>query len=90
MVKVIVTHEVKDFSTWKTAFDEGEGDRTNAGVRLNGLYTAHDNPNHVTISTEFPNIESVNRFLGNPNLQASMEKGGVIGKPDVLILNKVL
>ena len=45
MVKVIVTHEVKDFSTWKTAFDEGEGDRTNAGVRLNGVYSAHDNPN---------------------------------------------
>lgn len=89
MVKVILSHEVKDFSTWKKGFDEGEALRTNAGVKTHGVYTAVDNGNHVTVITEFPSAEAVNGFLANPQLAADMEKAGVVGKPDVKILNKV-
>ena len=89
MVNVILTHEVKDFASWKLAFDEGELIRTKAGVSVWGMYTAVENPNKVTIITEFPSAEAVQGFISSPGLRADMEKGGVLGEPHIQVLNKV-
>lgn len=62
MVTVILTHEVKDFSNWKKQFDLGEPLRARAGVKTTGVYTSVDNPNNVTVTTEFPGIEAVQGF----------------------------
>jgi hypothetical protein len=88
MVNVILTHEVKSFSDWKKGFDEGEPMRAQAGVKTSGVYASVDNPNLVTVIAEFPSVEVVNGFMNNPELQAGMEKAGVIGKPEVKILKK--
>lgn len=89
MVKVILTHEVKNVAEWKKGFDAGESLRAKAGVKTLGVYTSVQNPNHVTISTEFPSVEAVNGFMANPQLKADMEKAGVVGAPEVKILNKL-
>jgi quinol monooxygenase YgiN len=89
MATVILSHEVTNFSDWKKGFDEGEGMRAEAGVKTHGVYSSVENPNHVTVITEFPSTEAVQGFLANPQLKADMEKAGVIGAPDVKILNKV-
>jgi quinol monooxygenase YgiN len=89
MATVILSHEVKDFATWKTGFDKGEPLRAAAGVKTTGVFTATDNDNHVTIITEFPSAEAVQGFLSNPALQADMETAGVIGKPEIKILKAV-
>ena len=88
MVHVILSHEVKDFATWKQVFDAGETFRAGAGVKTTGVYTAVDNPNYVTVTTEFPNAEAVQQLLQNKELRAAMQEGGVIGAPDVKVLNK--
>lgn len=90
MIKVILSHEVKDFSTWKKGFDSGEPLRTEAGVTTVGVYTSVTNPNHVTVTTEFPSYEAVKGFFSNPALKSDMEKAGVISEPEVKILNKVI
>lgn len=89
MVNVLLSHEVKDFATWKTGFDSDETNRAAAGIKVHGVYTSVDNPNHVTVHTEFPSVEVVNGFLNNPELAASMEAAGVTSKPEAKILNKV-
>ena len=89
MVTVILSHDVKDFSSWKTLFEEGESLRAQAGIKVSGVYTAADNPNRATVITEFPSLEVVTAFMGNPELKSAMEKGGVIGTPTVQVLNKV-
>jgi hypothetical protein len=43
----------------------------------------------VTVIGEAPSLEAINGFMSNPELKAAMEKGGVIGMPDVKILNKI-
>ena len=35
------------------------------------------------------NTEDFKKFMSNPDLKAAMEKGGVMGKPEVKILNKI-
>ncbi len=89
MVKVIVTHEVKDFATWKKVYDDDAPNRNKSDMKVDWVYTAVDNPNKVTIIGEFPNSGAVNGFMDNPELKAAMEKGGVMGKPEIKVLNKV-
>lgn len=89
MVNVLLTHEVADFAQWKQGFDSGEEMRTQNGVKTLGVFNAVDNPNLVTVMAEFSSAEAVHGFMANPALQASMEKAGLVGRPDVKILNKV-
>ena len=89
MVTTILTHEVKNFDEWKKGFDGDEGNRTKMGVKATGVYRSHENPNVVTVITEVPSVEAIQAFMANPDLKATMERVGVIGMPEVKILNKV-
>lgn len=89
MVTTILSHEVKNYSDWKKGFDAGEAQRVQAGVKSSSAYNSVDNPNYVTVIAEFPSAEAVRGFMANPELQANLEKAGVIGKPDFKILSKM-
>ncbi|MDZ4758431.1 MAG: DUF3764 family protein [Bacteroidota bacterium] len=89
MVTVILTHEVKNFSEWKRAFDADDSNRQQAGVKINGVYNSIDNPNVVTIISEFPSAEALSGMMSNPDMKATMEAAGVIGVPEAKILNKL-
>jgi hypothetical protein len=60
-----------------------------AGFKSTGVFHSVDNANKITIIGEAPSVEAINGFMANPELKAAMDKGGVIGIPDVKILNKV-
>ena len=89
MVTVIITHECKNYSDWRIVFDADEVNRSKAGFKIIALYHSVDNSNKITIIGEAPDLEAINGFMANPELKAAMEKGGVIGKPDVKILSKI-
>jgi hypothetical protein len=88
MKTVILNHEVKNYSVWRKVFDEDEVNRSKAGFKISGVFQAADNPNKLTVIGEVPSIEVLNTFMSNPALKAAMEKGGVIGMPEVKVLNK--
>ena len=85
-VALVITHEVKNFADWKVEFDSGETMRTEMGVKITGVYTALDNENMVTVTSEVPSIEAAKGFMADPNLKATMEKAGVISQPDIRIM----
>jgi quinol monooxygenase YgiN len=89
MVTVVISHECKNYSDWRKVFDADEVNRSKAGFISTGVYHSVDNPNKITIIGEAPSVEAINGFMSNPELKATMEKGGVIGMPDVKILNKI-
>lgn len=89
MVTVIVSHEIKNYSDWRKVFDADEVNRLKAGFKSTGVYQSVDNTNKVTIIGEAPSVEAINGFMSNPELKVAMDKGGVIGIPDVKILNKI-
>ena len=89
MVTVIISHECSNYADWRVVFDADEPNRLNAGFKSTGVYQAVDNPNKITIIGEAPSVEAINGFMSNPALKATMEKGGVIGMPEVKILNKI-
>ena len=89
MVTVIISHECKNYSDWRIVFDADEVNRSKAGFKSTGVFHSVDNPNKITIIGEAPSVEAINGFMANPELKVAMEKGGVIGIPDVKILNKI-
>jgi hypothetical protein len=89
MVHVIITHEVKDFSEWKKGFDATAPMRDEANVKIKGVYTSVDDPNFVILIVEFSYIEMVHGYFQNPELVKVMEKAGVIGIPEVKIVNRI-
>jgi hypothetical protein len=89
MVKVILTHEVANYSDWKKVFDAGEPLRQQAEFKTIGVYSSIDNSKLITIIGECTSAESFHKFLTNPKLKADMETAGVIGMPEIKILNKI-
>ena len=88
MVTVIISHECKNYSVWRKVFDADEVNRSKAGFKSTGVYHSFDNANKITIIGEAPSVEAIKSFMVNPELKAAMEKGGVLGMPEVKILSK--
>ena len=73
----------------RPAYAADEVNRSKAGFKSTGVYHSVDNANRITIIGEAPSLEAIKGFMSNPELKAAMEKGGVLGIPDVKILNKI-
>ncbi len=86
-VTVIVTHAVKDYASWKKVYDADAANRKAVGFKVWGVYADAKDPNLVTLIGTFPNAGAVEAFMSNPKLKEAMEAGGVVGKPDVKVLN---
>ena len=89
MKTAVITHEVKDYSVWRKVYDADEENRIKAGFNITGVYQSDNNANLVTMIGETPSVEALKGFMANPALKEAMELGGVIGIPDVKILNKI-
>jgi hypothetical protein len=85
-VVVVVTHEVKDYSVWRKGYDADGPNREKAGFKVLGVYADVSKPTLVTIIGEFPNAAAARAFTTSPKLKESMEKAGVVGKPEVKML----
>ena len=89
MITVNISHEVKNYSDWRKVFDADEINRSKAGFRSTGVYQSVENANLITIIGEAPSLEAVNNFMSNPELKKAMEKGGVLGIPEVKLLRRL-
>jgi len=83
-----LSHEVEDFATWKQGFDAHEPYRAKHGIRIHGVYQAHDNPNMVTVHGEVDSPASLQAFMADPEVQATMQNAGVKGRPDMKLMHK--
>jgi hypothetical protein len=80
---VIVRHEVRDFDTWKRAFD-GDGDaRNQAGVIGHAVNRSVKNPNLVVVYLQAESVDELRAFAERPELKAAMKAAGVLGAPDI-------
>jgi hypothetical protein len=88
MITAILTHEVKNFSEWRLVFDSDEKRRLKAGIRMNKVYQAVDNPNKITMIGKASSLEAFQKFMSDPDLKEKMEMGGVISMPDVRFVTR--
>jgi heme-degrading monooxygenase HmoA len=80
---IIVQHKVRDYDTWKPAFDAHGDVRRRYGATGHELFRGVDDPNEITVVSHFPSREQAEAFAADPSLKEAMERGGVISEPRI-------
>jgi uncharacterized protein YeaO (DUF488 family) len=84
---VLVRHKVRDFSEWKRGYDAHLPKRTEAGLAEKHLLRGTNDPNEVVILLEAKDHNRAKAFVESTDLRETMQKLGVVDKPDVYYLN---
>jgi len=89
MATLFVRHSVSDYKTWRKTYDDFQATQMANHVTAQAVYQAADDPNDVTVTHEFPNVEAARTFIQLGELQNAMRSAGVVGAPTVWITNRV-
>jgi heme-degrading monooxygenase HmoA len=88
MIHAMIRQNVKDFEAWKKVFDQDEGNRKTAGSKGGHVFRALDDPNNVFVLLEFDDLDRTKKFMDSDGLKEAMRKAGVVGKPDVYLMDE--
>jgi len=87
MTHLLVRHNVAEFAKWKPVYDAHLSARQQAGLREKNLLRSVDNPNEVVLLFEAEDLKRAQAFTESSDLRDTMQKAGVVGKPDILFLS---
>jgi quinol monooxygenase YgiN len=87
MAALIVRHRVANFEAWKKIFDEMEATRRQHGWIGHDLYRDANDPNLVTVVNHVRDLAGAKDYGMSPALREAMQRGGVLGAPDVTFLD---
>jgi hypothetical protein len=80
---VTVHIKVKDYATWRTAYDGHEKSRVSAGITNGRVFRNPQDPNDVVILQDVADVAKARTWFGSDDLKAAMQKSGVVGSPSV-------
>ena len=87
MYVMAIKHKVRDYATWKSAYDAFPP--TAAGAQFARVNRATDDPNDVLIVTGWNAATDAQAFRSNPDLGKAMATAGVIGAPRFEVYEQV-
>jgi len=83
---VLVRHKVRDFNSWKVAFDADRPKRAEAGLSETKVLRGAEDGNEVVLLLEAKDLNRAKAMVSSPALRETMQAAGVIDKPDVYLL----
>ena len=86
MATMIVRHKVADFNNWKKVFDEMDPIRASHGWISHDVLRDTTDSNFVTIVNRMKSVDGANGYRNSPELKSAMQHAGVIGQPDITIM----
>lgn len=81
--RLMITHNVKDYDSWKTSYDSHKQVRIDAGLVDRALGYSQDNKNNVTVVFAVKDLKKAKAFMNSKDLQDKMTEAGVVGKPSM-------
>ena len=63
MVTVQIEHQIRDYASWRAAFDRDPAGRQSAGVRRYRVYRPLGDPNYVIVDLDFDTADAAERFV---------------------------
>ena len=75
--------KVKDYATWRTAYDGHEKGRVSAGITNGRVFRSAEDPNDVVILQDVTDVAKARAWLGSTEMKTAMEKSGVVGSPNI-------
>jgi len=90
MVEIHIRMKVRDFDVFWQGFQErGAPLRARHGSKGAKVYRSQDDPAGVLLLLTWESRERFAQFLQDPEVQDSMVRGGVIGRPDIVHVEPV-
>ena len=86
-IQIIVRFHVADFDKFETLFDARAGARAAAGL-TGKLYREIDAPNSPVVIGTAPSKEAFFAFFQSPEQQEAMKDGGMVGPPQITLLEE--
>jgi hypothetical protein len=87
MTYMLCKHRVHNFERWHEIFASHAEAQEKAGLHLLYLLRATNDPNHVVYLFKVDNISSAKAFTEAPAASKAGEESGVIGSPEIILLN---
>ena len=85
----LIKHKVKDFAAWKAIYDNHDSARLASGLHSYVLGRGLDDTTTVVVALKVDDLAKAKAFTKDPNLKKVMEKGGVVGAPEISFINVV-
>jgi hypothetical protein len=80
---LFVKHTVKDYDTWKTAYDAHGSQRKEYGASSASVHRDSNDPNTIVVTVRFPNAQAAMAFANSDDLKSAMSNAGVISQPEL-------
>lgn len=87
-----IEHQIRDFDSWKAAFDSDPAGREQSGVRRHRILRPIDDPNYVMIELDFDSSSEAETFLAalRRDVWSSRRAApALIGSPQARIIEAV-
>jgi antibiotic biosynthesis monooxygenase (ABM) superfamily enzyme len=88
MAYMLVRHNVKDYTAWKSVFDSVSDLRKRNGEKAYQILRQGNGSNELVALFKWDNLDHARKYAASPELKAAMERAGVIGKPEILFLEE--
>jgi len=85
---MLVRSKVRDFTTWKPAYDAHKPVRDAAGLTEKYLLRNADDANEIVLLFEAQDLDRAKAFAASADLRERMQESGVVDKPDIYFLNR--
>jgi hypothetical protein len=83
MALMVVHHKVRDYATWRPAYDAHEPSRVGAGITNGRVYRKAEDPNDLVILLDVADVAKAHAWASGEDLKAVMQKAGVLGAPAI-------
>ena len=89
LAAMVVSHAVEDYSKWRVQYDEFDDYRKKNGIVGHAVNQELGKPNQVIVYHQAESLDTLRALVDSAELKERMEKGGVIGSPDIQFVNAV-
>lgn len=80
---MVAKHKVANFTKWKMSYDAHDSMRLANGIHNYVIGRGIDDSNTVLVATKVDDINKAKTFAKSPSLKQAMQKGGVVGTPQI-------
>jgi hypothetical protein len=88
MVRLFIRHQVRDYPTWRSAYDAFDSERESMGVRGHAVYQTIAAPQDITVWHDFNDLAAAKAFASSHRLREVMKAAGVQGEPQIWFVEK--
>ncbi|HET7077856.1 MAG TPA: hypothetical protein VFM49_10450 [Chloroflexia bacterium] len=87
MAWIHVRHRVQNYNKWKETYDKTAGYKRHEGWKRYRVYQVSGDREDLIVMEQFATLEQARAYAGSQFLRDAFEQEGVVGQPEILLLD---